>query len=54
MKKASKTASNDKEQRLPPVAIPLDFDRAVEGLLAVKPIKKAAKKTPKNNQKGIK
>jgi hypothetical protein len=40
-----------KAKRLPPVRIPLDFDRAVEGLLAVDPKgpapEKSAKKKPR-------
>jgi hypothetical protein len=40
-----------KQKRLPPVRIPLDFERAVEGLLAVDPKgpvpEKPAKKKPR-------
>jgi hypothetical protein len=34
-------------ERLPPVAIPLPFDKAVEGLLAVKPEPKKPSKPKK-------
>jgi hypothetical protein len=36
-----------KTSRKPPVRIPLPFERAIEGLLAVQPRKKKRKKKPK-------
>jgi hypothetical protein len=49
-RKRTETAGNKK--RLPPVSIPLDFETAVQGLLAVDPKEpieqsKAAKKKPR-------
>ena len=44
----------NKAKRLPPVKIPLDFNRAVEGLLAVDPKgpvrEKSAKKKPRTKK----
>jgi hypothetical protein len=45
-----RTAMNEgerKRKRLPPVRIPLPFEQAVEGLLAVDPKKPVAPKPPK-------
>ena len=46
----SEGKSKDRKYQ-PPVAIPLDFDRAVEGLLAVKPEPKPAEKKAKAKRK---
>jgi hypothetical protein len=54
MTKKTSHADSAASKRLPPVRIPLDFDRAVEGLLAVDPkgpiAQKGAKKKPRRKK----